>query len=311
MTKGAQREYTSSTAKLLHHLDRLEQIQKHGRFKPIMLELAPTNKCNLNCVFCSVANRDQTKQLSLSMMVETAETFQDLGLLSVEITGGGDPLCHPEIGRLIELLDDMGLNLALITNGLRLNKALSQEQLKRLEWIRISLNTLDYHPDLRLEIPKGPTLGFSYVWNRLSTREKLETVSHYAEKYDAQYVRVVPDCLSAQRIDRTRREIAPLTKQFPRFFFSMKGYDKPEECWLGYLRPFLNADGYIYRCSANPLIERRFHPDFRICHHTQVREYWRQRVKPFYTQNCGLCFFKPQNELISQLIHPVSHPNFV
>lgn len=308
---SAEAHYTSSVAKLLHHMDRLELIQAKGIFKPIMLELAPTNQCDLNCVFCSVANRDVSKELTLDEMINAVKQFKSLGLMSIEITGGGDPLCHPNIGELVDRLFDIDLKLGLITNGLRLNTALSQEQLKKLEWIRISLNTLDYRKNLQLQIPSGPSLGFSYVWNRLSTSEKLKQVSSYAEKYDAKYVRVVGNCLSAERIDEARQKIAPLMHNYPRFFFSMKGYDKPPECWLGYLRPFLNPDGYIYRCSANPLIERKFHPHFRMCHHTEIAEYWSKPAKPFCTEKCGLCFFKEQNELLSSVINSVQHLDFI
>lgn len=306
----AEAQYTSSNMKLLHHLDRLQLAQK-GIFKPIMLELAPTNKCDLNCVFCSVANRDLSKELSLDDIINAVKTFKHLGLLSVELTGGGDPLCHPNIGEIINKLSDMNLKLGLITNGLRLNKALTQQQLQNFEWIRISLNSLDYLEELDFKIPSEPTLGFSYVWNTLSTPDKLDQVSEYAQKYNAQYIRVVGDCLSTERIDKARKEIAPLMHKYPHFFFSMKGYDKPKECWLGYFRPFLNADGYIYRCSANPLINRKFHPHFRMCDYSQIISFWKKPVKPFPTDKCGLCFFKEQNDLLSSVINPVEHPNFI
>jgi len=249
------------------------------------------------------------KELTLDEMISAVKQFKTLGLLSVELTGGGDPLCHPQIGELIDVLFDMKLKLGLITNGLRLH-VLSEKQLSKLEWLRISLNALDYR--IEVKIPEGiNTLGFSYVWNQLSTPEKLEQVSEYAEKYNAKYVRVVGDCLSAERIDKARKEIAPLMCKYPHFFFSMKGYDKPEECWVGYLRPFLNADGYIYRCSANPLIERKFHPHFRMCHYHNIIQFWKKIGKPFATDKCGLCFFKEQNELLAAIINPVKHPNFI
>lgn len=303
-----QAQYTSSTAKLLHHLGRLSLVQE-GVFKPIMLELAPTNKCDLHCGFCSVANRDKSLELPLDIMMDAVSQFAALGLLSVEVTGGGDPLCHPHIAELIEWLLNVDLEVGLITNGVRL-RTLPSHLRRQLSWVRISLNVLDYKEEVW--IPKDlPNLGFSYVWNQRSTVEKLDQVSEYAQKYNAKYVRVVPDCLSAQRIDEARKAVAPLMRVYPRFFFSMKGYDKPEECWLGYLRPFLNADGYVYRCSANPLIQRKFHPHFRMCHHTGILQFWKQTAKPFSTDKCGLCFFKEQNELLSSVINPVEHGKFI
>ena len=41
--------YTSNTVKLLKHMDKLQELQK-GRSSPIMVHMAVTNKCNLNCI---------------------------------------------------------------------------------------------------------------------------------------------------------------------------------------------------------------------------------------------------------------------
>ncbi len=172
------------------------------------------------------------------------------------------------------------------------------------------MNSLDYGYTPEFNVPKDVTLGFSYVWNRRSHFKTLRKIREYTKFYGASYVRVVPDCLSAKRIDECRKTVAPhVSKLGEKFFFTMKGYSKPEECWIGYLRPFLNADGYIYRCSANPLIKRKFHRKFRMCHMHQL-ECWKT-PEPFATGLCGLCFFKPQNDLLAALMSNVRHKDFI
>ena len=48
--------FTSTGEKLLHHPEAIEDL-KQRKNHPIVLHIMPTEVCNLNCVFCSVAQR--------------------------------------------------------------------------------------------------------------------------------------------------------------------------------------------------------------------------------------------------------------
>ena len=48
---------TSTNIKLYQHLDRLADAQK-GNWKPISLQLSPTDKCDYECTFCSTGYRN-------------------------------------------------------------------------------------------------------------------------------------------------------------------------------------------------------------------------------------------------------------
>jgi wyosine [tRNA(Phe)-imidazoG37] synthetase (radical SAM superfamily) len=56
MADNLEHRFTSTVAKLLKQHDRIPEWAQ-GKFRPISLQLAPTDNCNLKCVFCSVANR--------------------------------------------------------------------------------------------------------------------------------------------------------------------------------------------------------------------------------------------------------------
>ena len=57
--------------------------------------------------------------------------------------------------------------IGLISNGIQVVENIDKENLDELQWLRISLNSLDYVEDIQVPSIKG-TLGFSYVWNGLS-----------------------------------------------------------------------------------------------------------------------------------------------
>lgn len=302
--------YTSTNTKLLHNLDRLQEIQQ-GSFRPISIQLAPTDKCNLNCNMCSVKKREGN-ELTLDECCKILKDFRDLGAKSVEFTGGGDSTMHPDINGIIKCASDLGYDIGLITNGVKLSN-IAFSNLEKLTWVRISLNCLDYVDDISVYLPKSVTLGFSYVYTNLSSREKLDKVKEYYYKYNAKYVRVVPDCTSVSTINDGKASISSLIEDYPEFFFQSKHYNVYDKCWIYLLKPFINSDGYVYTCSAIPLISNKFDRKFAVCKATDAKVFWNQPPKAFPTHNCeeGKCFFSAQNQLLDQVILPCEHSNFV
>lgn len=317
-----ERQYTSTVAKILAHPDRLEEIE-NGIFRPISIQLAPTDTCNLKCDFCSVWNRNGD-ELSLEEVVGTLKNFRELGALGVELTGGGDPTMYPYINETIEMAFELGYDIGMITNGVMLKRKVKQENLDRLTWLRISLNSLDYVKDIEIPQIKG-TLGFSYVWNQRTDPNMLERLSNYAEEYGADFVRVVPNCLNIEEQKLYQDQIKPIIERYPKLFFQQKEYKVPELCWIGYLKPFITPDGNISRCSANPLIERKFNDRFVMGNIRDISSIY-ENVNPFETGYCqeGKCFFKEQNDFIKKVKDnqdlggyegmkniDIPHPNFI
>jgi MoaA/NifB/PqqE/SkfB family radical SAM enzyme len=170
----------------------------------------------------------------------------------------------------------------------------------------VSLNSLDYVKDIH--IPELKFLGFSYVINDKTTASTFERIAEYKRKYDARYVRIVPNCLSIETIEESRQKAAVLLKEGEGFFFQAKKYEVPKRCWMGYIKPFVAPDGYVYVCSANPLIGRKFDPRFRIGHISNIRDIYKSDI-PFDASICeeGKCFFKAHNDLIEDVICRMEH----
>ncbi len=304
-----EKRFTSTTTKLLHNLDRLREIQEKGRIRPISLQLAPTDRCNLDCSFCSVKKRPM-KELTREEAFQAVRDFTGLGIKTVEITGGGDPTMCGYINELIFHCRDLGLRIGFITNGILLNRRVSPKALGCLTWLRVSLNCLDYVRDIALKVPSGVALGFSYVWNEKSSMAVLERLKSYKKRFGASYLRVVPDCRNVGLIKEYREKIRPMIRDFQGFFFQEKDYTPPKRCWIGYLKPFVNSDGYVYHCSANPLINLKFNEKFRMGHISEIREIWKN-PRPFNTRHCRECFFKEHNELLEEVMREVEHSDFI
>ena len=84
---------------------------------PKSVHLYITNECNLNCEKCYYrSSSDPKNELSFGQIKLLFEEWRKYGLTSIAI-GGGEPLLHLEIDKIVLLAKEMGLFIAVTTNG--------------------------------------------------------------------------------------------------------------------------------------------------------------------------------------------------
>jgi MoaA/NifB/PqqE/SkfB family radical SAM enzyme len=136
-----------SPYKVVHHLDKIEEIKRGAQIDPVQIHLIPTNRCNQNCTFCayrmpeypSSQTFDPCDEMPEDKLLEILDSCSRLGVKGVQYTGGGEPLVHPAIQKAFELTLKLGLDLALVSNGLALKDPLI-ELLADAAWVRISVD---------------------------------------------------------------------------------------------------------------------------------------------------------------------------
>jgi len=304
--------FTSTGQKLLRHPD-LIQSWKEGCPVPHSLQVALTEKCNLNCKFCSVANRERKYEWNLDDLISATEKFIRLGTKTVEITGGGEPLCYPDIFPYVHYLINRGMRIGLITNGIGIN--LHLDWVRFIDWLRISANVYDYLGKIELPSAHMGTLGFSYVWTEgISSLETLRKIKKIALENRVDYIRLVPDC--TKDIEKQNEFLEKIAEEIgPPLFLQRKIFKSPNHCYWGYLKPFLYCDGYVYPCSSMVLnldADKQFHESYRVCHWTEIEKIWGETVKSLVdTAKCGHCVFSHQNEMLEYSLSKQSHEEFI
>lgn len=307
--------FTSTGFKLIHRPDLVERLKKGEAF-PISLQIAPTSRCQLSCVFCSNVKRNKQEDLDYQKLRTFLWKMRDIEVGSVEWTGGGDPTLYEFINRGIAFAASVGYEQGFITNGIGLDK-LTIESLEKLKWLRISMNCLDYVSSIEItNLPKNLTLGFSYVMNKKTTSDVLFRLKNHTRKFNPEYVRIVPDCQTsrAQQI-LNNREFSKMVEDWgDPYFYQAKLFRKPELCYWGHIKPFLLHDGYVYRCSSvvlNDEAERSFHQKYRWCEMTDFPQQFEKSITPFVPDSCSHCVFSEQNDLIHEIIYPNKMWRFV
>lgn len=94
---------------------------------PELLEIDLTNFCNLDCVGCwnhspllgedRLAGEEKQRRLPTELVLKLVDDAARLGARRVQLSGAGDPLCHPDALAIIERIKQHRLECTLITNG--------------------------------------------------------------------------------------------------------------------------------------------------------------------------------------------------
>jgi hypothetical protein len=227
-------------------------------------------------------------------------------------------------------------------------KTVRPETLDKLTWVRISMAGLDhkenevYVPDID---PAKTTLGFSYVahdiynepadphhgkdstkrdllsGDRAPTRsfeermlELLSQIGSYVVRYKPRYVRLLPNCLEPELIPARVRVLQRMADSINDHletsvvFVQNKPPAAPKACYLGYIHPVLNCDGYVYPCDScvlNESAEHQFANPWRMCHWSEIGKIYDAPVRSLIAdpaKTCPGCVFTKSNAILTDVV---------
>ncbi len=234
--------------------------------------------------------------------------------------------------------------------------------LDKLTWVRISMAGLDheegmvYVPELD---PEKTTLGFSYVFHdiyeerldphhgKVSTQADRQSadgwvrygdyriadltrqIGEYVAKYKPKYVRLLPNCLEPNLIAERCEVLQKMANAIDPdvVFVQHKPPAAPKACYLGYVHPVLNCDGWVYPCDSCVLNEsagHKFANPWRVCRWDEVASIYEKPVRSLIAdpkKTCPGCVFSTANAILDEVANGSSeispsgetpiHVNFV
>ncbi|MBL8738874.1 MAG: radical SAM protein [Planctomycetes bacterium] len=132
---------------------------------PLSINLDLTTACNYACDHCidwdilnsKVRHEDQELRDSLQRMAER-------GLKSVILIGGGEPTLYPGFAGIVEFLKQLGLSVAVVSNGSRGDRLLAAAPFfTEGDWIRLSLDSGSNEVFRRMHNPSSKTLTLDEI----------------------------------------------------------------------------------------------------------------------------------------------------
>jgi len=360
-----------SKLKVLHHWDKIDDLKNGKQPVPIAVRMVISDLCNHNCHFCTFRMEDSftnkmfsvidpktgdqnynpSRFLSKDKIFEIIDDCAEMGVASIEFTGGGEPTVHPDHVEIFKKVNDAGLDFALITNGALFRKGFANEMMNAT-WCRFSLDagTPESYSKIR-QISKDQ---FKKVLKNIETLVKKRTKSksdltigisfiitdeNYGEIYDAAkiasslgvdnfrlgYYRTDDGFSASEKWYEVIDQILLSKKDFERDGFSIidryteasaniDGRPDYEMCGYQNISTWIAGDGNVYRCCVTSYDN---HGLIGSIEDKRFKELWESDEKKalfdnFDARSCEQCIYNEKNRMINYLVNQLpDHVNFL
>lgn len=133
-------DFKLDSHKLIYHPCEVAKWIRGEEIYPIEIEISPSGTCNHRCTFCAVDYlRYEPFFLDSQMMIDNIEHMKKHGLKSVVCSGEGEPLLNKNMPEMAVKMKQIGVDVAMASNGVLLKKEITEECLQAFTWIRFSV----------------------------------------------------------------------------------------------------------------------------------------------------------------------------
>jgi radical SAM protein with 4Fe4S-binding SPASM domain len=343
--------------------EKLESFRQGTVTAPIYVRVKPTNRCNHDCFFCvykasfsgmhelapdrETDYKGAVAELTTDKLLEILDDFHVMGVKAVTYSGGGEPLMHNSIVKVMERTLELGIDLSIITNG-QLLMGERAEALARAKWVRVSV---DYQNAEQMakhrNVPprmfealltnlsnfarlKSPTcnLFINYIVHKGNCLGLLEAV-HLFKAYGAENIRFSPMWLpdmrayhapikglveeqlkAAQAVCDDKFSVNTTYDLTSSAHSTQRGYHK---CLFMQIVPVIAADGNVYAChnkayDAKGMVGSLAHQRFDELWFSAETKHFFETLDPAVAC-CHQCANDEKNILMHDILS--AHDNFI
>ena len=138
---NSQDKYGIDSQKLIYHIPELSRWINGEIVYPIYIDLGLTSRCNHRCIFCAFDFLGyEPIDLDINCLKNFIQEAARKGVKSIMFAGEGEPLLHNYIIEAVNFTKASGIDVAITTNGVLLDKFDLEKLLQPLTWLRISLD---------------------------------------------------------------------------------------------------------------------------------------------------------------------------
>jgi len=342
----SEHRYTSTGIKFWRHPDQMNAYRNGSGKTVISTHIAPEGACNLKCPYCSVTYRKVSNRIDLDLIKIYVEQLIERGLKAVILTGGGEPTLYPKFNELARWLVSRGLKLALITNGTQTHRV-DVDVWKLFTWVRVSINLFEGW-EKKIQLPvywmsPNCVIGSSFVFTQKHENPEaidvdlLKKVAYVAKMNEAQYIRLLPNCLLPQdKLLNSHDSLAKLLETVGEklFFHQHKVHGAPKcgKCHQSHFRPYLSEvpykgtgiPGSVYPCDSVVLNNEyaQFVDQYQLCAPGDVGDYMDGKIAQSFDAKtaCTGCVFTDNVNMLDDWFNagtgkftdaPLLHEEFV
>jgi len=299
-------------SKLLH-----KKVIKEGRIIPIHAQLIPTNKCNLNCEFCSYKDREKELEINYQELKKIISILACRGTGAITWTGGGEPLLYDKINEAISYAGSKGIQSGLVTNGILLDKL---KHHLYLTWCRISSSD-DRVPFFNaiskaLKINPKTDWAFSHVVTKNPNYKIIKSIIDFANKNNFTHVRLVSDLCdlgSIPSMDEVKKNLGNIDDSKVIYQGRKDSTRGTKNCYISLMKPTIGPEGVFPCCGTNYAIkgmERRPIKQMKMGDLKDLPEIL-DKQKQFDGRICDVCYYSMYNDALTKLLDVPEHLEFI
>lgn len=134
-------ELILDASKIRWHQDRLDQWKRGERIAPITIDMALTQACQYNCVFCYAnLQRNKPNRISFDIMKNFLDDCAEVGVKAISLVSDGESTANPIYEDVIVYGKKVGLDMAIATHGNTLTEEVLRKILPALTYLRFNFS---------------------------------------------------------------------------------------------------------------------------------------------------------------------------
>jgi MoaA/NifB/PqqE/SkfB family radical SAM enzyme len=127
--------------KIAWHADRVKAWERGERIAPITIDMALTRACNFGCHYCYAMLQENDRQvITQKVIYDFLEDCAEIGVKGISLVSDGESSISPVFVDTIVRGGELGLSMAVGTNGFVLNRRKLEEILPHLTYLRINIS---------------------------------------------------------------------------------------------------------------------------------------------------------------------------
>jgi MoaA/NifB/PqqE/SkfB family radical SAM enzyme len=130
--------------KIQWHLDRVEAWERGEHIAPITIDMALTRACQYSCGFCyAMLQENEGGVITPEIMTGFLEDSARMGVRAISLVSDGESTLSQAFEHTVSYGDELGISMAVGSNGYALTRAKSEKVLKHLTYLRINFSAGD------------------------------------------------------------------------------------------------------------------------------------------------------------------------